>query len=146
MSLACRLFGHDFVLASDKPVNEKGDQYDMVCENCGIHQVWAASEVCENRDCIDYVVGIESLVQKNNSGQIVRNFSQRCYRCPICGEAWTDDEKETLAGVWYAVNGKAVHATELAEQQPSILLQIRDNCKTIKEVREFINKILNGSH
>jgi hypothetical protein len=131
--------GHDFEL-TDRTKQENGvTHYCIACASCKKEKWIEESLVCAEHKCVPYVVGVNHLTDHGNK----RRYSLRCYRCTRCHRTWNDPDSKLLDGDWYAVDGKAIHASELGEKKPSILYQIRD-CKSIKEARELVNKVLRG--
>jgi len=139
MSIICLVAGHDFKV-TDKTKEENGITYCRVsCSSCNKEKWIEQSIICEDFDCLPYIVGINSMKDRS----IERNYSQRCYRCPRCGEAWFDETRDLLEGSWYAVDGQAIHSSEMGERDFSILDQI-NRCKTIKDARKLIENIKTG--
>jgi len=140
MSIWCRIGGHSFV-PTDKETEEG---YEMRCDdgNCKKTEYWNGDKVCEEHDCLEYVIGINYYHDTKTNG---RNYSQRCYRCPRCGSTWHDDNNDMLDGKdWYVRDGKAVHRAELDELFTKIDTKKWDeikNAKTIREVRKIIEEL-----
>ena len=138
MGIGCWLFGHSMV-----PTGDVGDidKWEVVCEDCGHEEWWSGKRVCEEHDCVEYVIGINAL----GTSRPKREYSQRCYRCPRCGDTWNDDDGELLEGHWKARNGKAVHYTEMSDDEcKKISIEMWNkikNASSIRDVRKVVEEI-----
>ena len=121
MGLPCRIFGCTMVTTSKESV----DSHEVRCEICGKVEIWNSEQLCENHKCEDFVVATNPMQSVDGN----RQFSMRCYRCPVCGESWTDDSGEYLDGLWDAVGGKAIHRSEYK----NILSKINNAVDTLNE-------------
>jgi hypothetical protein len=105
MGIGCMIFGCGDMELTGK---QDGDKYEAKCSDCGNVKFLLGEKVCESNDCPDYVIGINYLTVDKR-----RHYSQRCYRCPRCGNTWHDDDSDLLEGKWFAIDGKAVHSAEM---------------------------------
>ena len=136
MSLVCSIFGHDSIPTGNKTDN---GEYEVKCELCGQADSWPGKMVCQKHDCEDYVIGINYLHSQHKK----RDYSQRCYRCPRCNDAWSDSDEDLLDGPWHAVRGKAIHATEVTEEDETFWMKL-EKAKSIKEVKKIMNERQNN--
>ena len=109
MGLACLITGHDFEVSERTKTENNVTLVCVQCQSCGKEDWIEEGIVCDNFECQAYVVGMNYLEQSTPH----RQYSQRCYRCPRCGDCWHDEDKDMLEGKWYAVDGKAIHSTEM---------------------------------